>query len=74
MKKLTKAKRKEMIDRMVQDDIDSIMQSAQNDDFVFLDAVLRGNGHGEFVGWMPYNHLTDKQVVDEYLNREFENE
>ena len=56
--------REEMIDRMVCDDIGSIRQSLEKGDITFLDSVLRGEG------WVPYNKLSDAQIVEEYRGRE----
>ena len=56
--------REEMIDRMVRDDIGSIRTSLEKDDIMFLDSVLRGEG------WVPYNKLSDVEIIREYEERE----
>ena len=55
--------REEMIDRMVARDIESIIH--WDEDHWFLKSVLYGDC------WVPYNQLTDEQVIAEYNEREF---
>lgn len=58
--------RDEMVERMIKDDIQAIRDIwvADYNDVEFLYSVLSGEG------WVPYNQLTDEQVVEEYENRE----
>ena len=58
--------RETMIDRMVNDDINSIRDSMYNDDISFLDSVLRGSG------WTPYQTLSDDQIIKEYEARDYD--
>jgi hypothetical protein len=55
--------REEMVDLLVKWDTNSIRNDLFYDDTFFLDAVLRGDG------WIPYNQLTDKQILVEYEQR-----
>jgi hypothetical protein len=50
--------RDEKVKRLVERDIDSILN--YDDDHSFLHSVLMGDG------WVQYNNLTDQQVNDEY--------
>ena len=58
-----KKTREEMVDLLVKWDIDTVRSDLFSDDISFLDAVLRGDG------WIPYNQLTDEQVLVEYEER-----
>ena len=53
--------REQMVNALVKRDIESIMYSLAIDDTSFLDAVLQGDG------WVPYNQLTDEQVLKTYM-------
>ena len=56
--------REEMIAILVQDDIDSIIESyLKYNDLSFLSSILSGDG------WIPYNQLTDKQLLENYYDR-----
>ena len=55
--------RDEMVDALVEWDIMTIREAMYDNDAEFLDAVLRGEG------WIPYNQLTDQQVLEEYQDR-----
>lgn len=63
MTKISELSREVMVDRMVDLDMDSILN--WDDGHTFLDSVLRGHG------WVPYNQLTDEQVRQEFLNRDW---
>lgn len=52
--------REEMVDFLVERDINNILQDASDNDFSFLDAILRGEG------WIQYNSMTDQQVEREF--------
>ena len=56
--------RQKMINRLVQDDIQTIRQCMENDDIEYLDTVLR-NGIG-------YDKMTDKGIVEEFFSRTWE--
>jgi hypothetical protein len=58
--------RDQMIDRMVKQDIESVLY--HDEDRTFINAILRGDG------WMQYNNMTDKQIEAEYKEREFDDD
>jgi len=49
--------REQMVDFLVERDIQNIMQDAANEDFSYLDAILRGEG------WMQYNRMDDETIA-----------
>ena len=56
--------RKAMIDRLVDDDIQTIIDAMQNRDVEYLDFILR-DGVG-------YNKMSDDELVQEFNNRTWE--
>ena len=56
--------REDIINALVEDDIDTIRQGIHNNDTEYLDNILR---HGK-----PYEVWTDKELVDEYVERVME--
>ncbi len=60
--------RDDMTEKLIADDINSIIQDFYKNDFSFLNNVLSG------CGWVPYNQLTLKELEREYKEREFEDE
>jgi hypothetical protein len=63
----TKTKEK-MIDKLVEKDIEMIRTAMSNDDYEYLDNILRGNG------WKQYNNLTDEEIEEEYKQIEEEDD
>lgn len=57
-------KRQEIVDRLTTRDILSVLRSAKCDDFDFIRAIIQGDG------WIPYNQMTDDQLLGE--NETFE--
>ena len=55
-----------MIDRLIEDDMQTIIQCSQDGDYEYLDAILR-TGTG-------YENQTLRQVIDEYNSRTWEDE
>lgn len=58
--------RDEMIERMIEQDIESVMYF--DPDHTFLRSILKGEG------WTQYNQLTDEQVLAEYNERDWEDD
>ena len=56
--------RKDMIERLVQDDIQVIKDAMQEKDVEYLDFILR-DGIG-------YNKLTNESLIEEFNNRTWE--
>jgi len=56
--------RKDMIERLVQDDIQVIKDAMQEKDVEYLDFILR-DGIG-------YNKMTDESLIEEFNNRTWE--
>jgi len=56
--------RKTIIERLVDDDIQTIMDAMQNRDVEYLDFILR-DGIG-------YNKMTDESLIEEFNNRSWE--
>ena len=56
--------RKAMIDRLVDDDIQTIRDAMQNRDVEYLDFILR-DGIG-------YNKMSDDELIQAFDNREWE--
>jgi len=56
--------RKAMIERLVDDDIQTIMDAMQDKDVEYLDFILR-DGIG-------YNKMTDESLIEEFNNRTWE--
>jgi hypothetical protein len=56
--------RKDMIERLVQDDIQVIKDAMQQKDVEYLDFILR-DGIG-------YNKMTDESLIEEFNNRTWE--
>jgi len=56
--------RKDMIERLVQDDIQVIKDAMQEKDIEYLDFILR-DGIG-------YNKMTDESLIEEFNNRTWE--
>ena len=56
--------RKAMIERLVEDDIQTIIDAMQNRDVEYLDFILR-DGVG-------YNKMSDDELVQEFNNRTWE--
>ena len=56
--------RKAMIERLVDDDIQTIIDAMQNRDVEYLDFILR-DGIG-------YNKMSDDELVQEFNNRTWE--
>jgi len=56
--------RKTIIERLVDDDIQTIMDAMQNRDVEYLDFILR-DGVG-------YNKMTDESLIEEFNNRSWE--
>ena len=50
-----------MVNALVKRDIDWIIDGVLSNDHAFLTDVLTGNG------WVPYNQLTDEQVLETYI-------
>ena len=61
---LDKKVREKMINRLVEDDIQTIRDSIGYNDVSYLDSILR-NGIG-------YDKMTDKGIVEEFFNRSWE--
>lgn len=59
------AMRERMIDRLTDDDIDTISQGISAGDMSYLNDILCGNG------WTQYNRMTDRQLDNEYVARCF---
>jgi SOS response regulatory protein OraA/RecX len=55
--------KKEMINELVEQDIDDIRQAIYQDDFEFLDRVLKGEG------FVPYNKRDMDEIKQEYIAR-----
>jgi hypothetical protein len=60
--------REQMIDALVKRDIEWVIDGVLSDDHSFLSDVLTGDG------WVPYNQLTDEQVLEEYIEMTFQDE
>jgi hypothetical protein len=58
---LDKKIRQKMIDRLIEDDIQTVRDSIADNDVEYLDAILRGG--------IGYNNMTDKGIVEEFFNR-----
>ena len=58
--------RQAMIERLVEDDIQTIKDAMQNRDIEYLDFILR-SGTG-------YNQMSDESLIEEFENRTWENE
>ena len=58
--------RQAMIERLVEDDIQTIKDAMQNRDIEYLDFILR-DGVG-------YNKMSDESLIEEFNNRTWENE
>ena len=58
--------RQAMIERLVEDDIQTIKDAMQNRDIEYLDFILR-DGVG-------YNRMSDESLIEEFDNRTWENE
>ena len=56
--------RKAMIERLVEDDIQTIKDAMQNRDIEYLDFILR-DGVG-------YNRMSDESLIEEFNNRTWE--
>ena len=56
--------RQAMIDRLVEDDIQTIKDAMQNRDIEYLDFILR-DGVG-------YNRMSDESLIEEFNNRTWE--
>ena len=56
--------RQAMIDRLVEDDIQTIKDAMQNRDIEYLDFILR-DGIG-------YNKMSDESLIEEFNNRTWE--
>ena len=56
--------RQAMIDRLVEDDIQTIKDAMQNRDIEYLDFILR-DGIG-------YNKMSDESLIEEFENRTWE--
>lgn len=52
--------REQMVNALVKRDIDWIVDGVLSNDHTFLSDVLTGDG------WIPYNQLTDEQVLETY--------
>ena len=59
-------KREAMINRLVEDDIETIKEAMQNNDIEYLDYILRSG--------VAYNKMSDEELVAEFENRTWENE
>ena len=59
--------REQMIDLLVKRDIEWVIDGVFYDDHSFIIDVLKGDG------WVPYNQLTDEQVLEAFLEM-FEDE
>lgn len=59
-------KRESMINRLVEDDIETIKEAMQNNDIEYLDYILRSG--------VAYNKMSDEELVAEFENRTWENE
>ena len=64
MDEFSKKTREEMVSKLVDNDIVSIFDSNRQDDYSFLNSVLRGDG------WRQYNQLTDEEIKNEYEDME----
>jgi hypothetical protein len=58
-----------MIETMIKDDTNSIREAMQENDYVFLHSVLRGNS-----GWKQYSELTTEEITREFNGRNSEGE
>ena len=56
--------RQAMIDRLVEDDIQTIKDAMQNRDIEYLDFILK-DGVG-------YNRMSDESLIEEFNNRTWE--
>ena len=56
--------RKAMIDRLVEDDIQTIKNAMQNRDIEYLDFILRSG--------IGYNKMSDEGLIEEFDNRTWE--
>ena len=56
--------RKAMIDRLVEDDIQTIKDAMQNRDIEYLDFILRSG--------IGYNQMSDESLIEEFNNRTWE--
>jgi hypothetical protein len=56
--------RDEAVEALIQFDIDTVKRDLTYDNYSeFLRSVLSGEG------WVPYNQLTDEEVMEEYEDR-----
>ena len=55
-----------MINRLVEDDIETIKQGMQNNDIEYLDYILRSG--------VAYNKMSDEELFAEFENRTWETE
>ena len=56
--------RQAMIDRLVEDDIQTIKDAMQNRDIEYLDFILRSG--------IGYNKMSDEGLIEEFDNRTWE--
>ena len=56
--------KQQVIDRLVAQDVHSIMLAAEDNDYSFLGDVLAGDG------FLQYNYMKDDDLLDEYRDRE----
>lgn len=59
--------RKKMIQQLLDSDIQDIQQEGSNNTRYFITMVLTN-------GWKGYNQMTDKELLEEYQNRELTDE
>ena len=59
-------KRKEMLNRLVEDDIETIREAMKNNDVEYLDYSLRFG--------IEYDKMSDEELFAEFENRTWENE
>ena len=59
-------KREEMINRLVEDDIETIREAMKNNDVEYLDYSLRFG--------IAYDKMSDEELFTEFENRTWENE
>ena len=58
--------RQAMIERLVEDDIQTIKDAMQNRDIEYLDFILRSG--------IGYNKMSDESLIEEFENRTWEAE
>ena len=56
--------RQAMIERLVEDDIQTIKDAMQNRDIEYLDFILRSG--------IGYNQMSDESLIEEFNNRTWE--